>query len=138
MVGAFVSVLLGLFVRDRWVKGKETKSRLIDLLIAGLDDILSDTFDYWSEKPNSRTKTKLNMLGSRLKARLQSLGGDLDRMLIRYHKKDQPHCMDLMAHITDAATGGRFDTADRVADSAPYKETRKVADKLRAKLLSYR
>jgi len=137
LIAAFVSVMLGLLIRDRWAKAKETKSKLIGLIIEGLDNILSDTFDYWSEKPNRRTATKLNMLGARLKSRLQSLGGEVERLLKKYHEADHSHCMDLMAHLTDAATGGSFETADRQADPGRYTNTRKVADKLRAKLLGY-
>jgi len=131
---ALVTVALGAFAVQRFFVRKSNESALIDTYLEALESIASDALEYWNTDATAKNQKECRRLEQRLVGNIRTLAVDLERYAARYCKKKK--FAALMVEITDACTGGAFQTANRVADTGRYMLVLNSINRVKTELLA--
>ena len=118
---ALVTVTLGGFILQRFFVSRANEASLIDYLLKELDGLRSDALEYWNldcKNGGTECKDKAQILEQKLKGAIRCLSSDLDHYSKRYRKKAD--FRSLMVEVSDACTGGDFESVKRTCDRQRY------------------
>jgi hypothetical protein len=118
---ALVTVAFGGVLVQRFFVRRANEGAFIDLLIRDIEILRADSLEYWNtpNSPDSR-KRRRQVLAQKMKGAIKSLSADLRFYCERYCVKHEKIFNELMAEISDACTGGSFESASAGTDSGRY------------------
>jgi len=113
-----LAVIIGgvIFQRTLWLV--PTSPRFIDYLIKGLDELRCDALEYWSMDVNAKNRDKARFLEAKVKGAVKSLTSEMKCFSQKYCRKTD--FAPLMVEVSDACTGGAFESATRNADGGRH------------------
>jgi hypothetical protein len=117
---ALTTVILGGLIVQKFFVSRANEASLIDYLMKELDTLRSDALEYWSldcKNGGAECKDKAYVLEQKIKGAIKSLSSDLEHYSKRYQKKE---FTALMVEVSDACTGGDFESKKRVRDRQRY------------------
>jgi hypothetical protein len=131
---ALVTVLLGSFIVQRFFLSRTNEAHFIDSLISRLSDLQEDVLEYWNnDRRDSEKKERSNVLEQKIKGGIKGLAADFGYYSRRYSGKSE--FIDPLVDLTDACTGGDFESQARKPDTTRYIFVVNAVNKLRSKLL---
>ena len=124
---ALVMVVLGSFILQRFFISRSNEAAYIDFLFKELDELRADTLEYWNidctkgDKDQKTDKTdRTRILEQKIKGMIKSLTGELQYYCNRYCKKRKEDFTGLMVEVSDACTGGQFESEKKTRDCGRY------------------
>lgn len=118
---ALVTVGLGAFVVQKFFTSRANEASLIDLLVERLDSIQSDSIEYWTLPTGSGDENrKQQILAQKIKGSIKSIDSEIRFFCERYCPEKKDDVANLVAEISDACTGGSFETTDRQVEPSRY------------------
>jgi len=116
LLPALVTVGLGGCLLQRFFVGKANEASLIDRVISDMDMLLDDAIEYWNIIPDSDENMKRDrILSQKIKGRIRCADVLLQHYSSRY-KDMQSNLRSLMMDVSEACTGGQFESATRRED----------------------
>ena len=118
---ALTTVLLGGVIVQKFFVSRANEASLIDYLMKELDALRSDALEYWNldcKNGGAECKDKAQLLEQKIKGGIKSLSCDLEHYAKRYRKKT--NFVTLMVEVSDACTGGDFESNKRTKDRQRY------------------
>jgi hypothetical protein len=113
-----IGVIIGGVIFQRYFVARANQSAFIDYLVQGLDELQCDTLEYWSLDVTVKNRDKARFLEARIKGAINSMTSELRCFSGRYFRK-----LDfgpMMVEVSEACTGGAFESAIRSADSGRH------------------
>jgi hypothetical protein len=134
---ALVTVLLGGFILQKFFISRANEAALIDFLIRELDELRTLSLEYWnldcSKDGKNEKSQRARVLEQQIKGAIKSLTGELKYYSERYCKKnDFPN---LMVEVSDACTGGQFESAKKIADCSRYLVVVNTINRVKSELI---
>ena len=118
---ALVTVSLGAFLVQKFFVRRSNEAAMIDLLVREFDTLRNDAIDYWSNLGrNSREKQQQVLMSQKIKISIKSIFSDLNYYCGRYCPKQATEIKVLMMDVSDACTGGDFESLRKSGDEARY------------------
>jgi hypothetical protein len=118
---ALIAVTAGAFGVNRFFIRRANAAALGDRICADLKNLSEDLLAYWSyysDEPKAYFKSQV--LAQKIKGALQATGRDLRCFAEQYHPAIKSEIERLMIELTDAATGGSFETKSPVFNPEKY------------------
>lgn len=116
-----VAVILGGLLVQKFFVSRANEASLIDYLTKELDELRTDSLKYWNlncESGNDNDTYEAQLLEQKMKGAIKSITSELSQYSKRYRKKT--NFDGLMVEVSDACTGGSFETAKRPRDRQRY------------------
>lgn len=115
----FTVVFAGFFLQ-RFFVSRANEASFIDSLIKQMDDLRTDTLEYWNLDctKTKENKMKARILEQKIKGAIKIIGSDVRYYSERYKKGRDLN--DLVAEISDSSTGGEFESATKRPDTGRY------------------
>jgi hypothetical protein len=131
---ALITVLLGSLIVQRFFLSRTNEAHFIDDLISRLGDLQSEALEYWNnDRSNDEKKSRSDVLEQKIKGGIKSLASDFEYYSARYAHKNE--FLPALSDLTDACTGGDFESQARKSDNARYIFVVNAVNKLRSQLL---
>lgn len=116
---ALVTVVLGALIVQRFFVSRANEAALIDTIETDLDQLRADALEYWNLEPTTKRKRdRASVLEQKIKGATKSLNSDLKYYAHRYNSKTDFEA--LMMEVSDACTGGSFESATRTIEAGRY------------------
>jgi len=119
-----VTVLLGALVIQRYFVSRSNQAAFIDLMVRELDNLRDDSLEYWTlhaVAANAKGReAREAFLAHKIKGAVKCLSADMNYFCDRYCKADKAKVAQLLMEISDACTGGTFESIHSPADSGRY------------------
>ena len=114
-----ITILLGGFILQRFFVSKANQSAFIDLLDNELCDLRSDCLEYWALlAKSSEEKQRAQLLAQKIKGGIKSIGVNIRHYSNRYCKNKYNAFNELVVELSDACTGGDFESSRRKPDNS--------------------
>lgn len=118
---SLVTVGVGAFLIQKFFTSRANEAALIDLLVEQLDTIKADSIEYWNLPGGSEENNrKSQILAQKIKGSIKSIGSDLRFYCDRYCLAKKEEIAHLIAEVSDACTGGTFESTNRQIEPARY------------------
>lgn len=116
-----VTVLLGALVIQRYFVSRSNQAAFIDLMVRELDGLRDDSLEYWTLHADSEDgKNKETILAQKIKGAIRCLSADMHYFCDRYCKGEKSKVDELLMEISDACTGGTFESSPKPTDNGRY------------------
>lgn len=133
---ALITVILGAFVLQKYFVRKANASIFVDSILKELEGLRKDTLNYWNEDDGADHK-KFDILAQSIKGAIKVIGSDISHFCDKYEEdkalKDQFN--NLLVKLSDAATGGDFESPNRKRESGRYLVIVNAINDLKSELL---
>jgi len=117
----FVTVFLGALIIQRYFVSRSNQASFIDLMVRELDGLRDDSLEYWTLHSDSEDgKNREAILAQKIKGAIKCLSADMHYFCDRYCKGDKSKVDELLMEISDACTGGTFESSPKPTDSGRY------------------
>lgn len=131
---ALVAVLLGSFIIQKFFVSRAHEAEFIDDLVERLSDLEADALEYWNiDSSDSGQGNRAKVLEQKIKGAIKGLAADLQYYSTRYRRKQK--FTESLSELSDACTGGDFESRSKKPDSARYIFVINATSKLRSLLL---
>ena len=118
---ALVTVLLGTYMINKYLMSRSNEASFIDLLLKELDTIRSDSLEYWNNScEDAQGAQKDALLSQKIKGGIKSASSDLHYYCERYCDEQKTTMNNLMVEVSDACTGGLFESSRKKIDPGRY------------------
>jgi hypothetical protein len=114
---ALLALVGGSLIVQRYFVTKSNEANFIDAIIKDLESLKTDTISYWSRAPTPTEKSELEVLAQKIVGAVRALDADLRAYSKRYCSKRESEFAQLIVELSDACTGGQFQTVKRKVDS---------------------
>ena len=114
---ALLALVGGSLIVQRYFVRKANEANFIDAIIKDLEALKTDAISYWSKDPTPAEKSGLESLAQKIVGAVKALNADLRAYSKRYCPKRESEFAQLIVELSDACTGGHFQTVKRKADS---------------------
>jgi hypothetical protein len=118
---ALVTVVVGGFILQRFFVSRANEAALIDYFMKELDSLRADSLEYWNldcKAGGPECREKAAILEQKMKGAIKSLSKELNQYSKHYRKKID--FVALMVEVSDACTGGEFESIKRTRDRGRY------------------
>ena len=121
LVPPLITVGLGAFVVQHFFVSRANEGAMVDFMIGELRELQNDTLEYWTLPADSpENKQRQIVLAQKIKGMIKSLSADCNYYCDRYCKRKSVELQRLLVEVTDACTGGDFESTRRKADPGRY------------------
>jgi len=129
-----LGVILGGFLFQLYWVRRANESNLIDHLTKALDELRNDSLEYWNlDLREEKNLSRGRILEQKMKGAIRNLNSELRMYAERYCKKVKFE--PLMVEVSDACTGGTFETASRGPDTGRYLMVVNIIHRVRWELI---
>ncbi len=119
---SLVAVALGGLLVQWFFVRRANEAAFIDLLMKDLEMLRADSLEYWNTLAEGvDEKRRRQILAQKMKGTIKSLSADLRYYCRRYCARRERELTELIAEISDACTGGEFEsTPSKKTDNGRY------------------
>lgn len=133
---SLVTVLLGAFVVQRFFVARANEAALIDFLIKELDELRADALEYWTLPADTKEhKLRKVVLAQKIKGAIKVFSSDVGYFCHRYCKKKTAEMERLLVEVSDACTGGDFESSIGTVDPGRYISVVNTINRVKSELL---
>lgn len=133
---SLVTVLLGAFVIQRFFVARANEAAMIDFLVKELDELRADSLEYWTlPSDNKEHKLRKVVLAQKIKGAIKIISSDVNYFCSRYCKKKINEMEILLIEVSDACTGGDFESSTGNVDSGRYISVVNTINRVKSELL---
>ena len=133
---SLVTVLLGAFFVQRFFVARANEASMIDFLIKELDELRTETLEYWTLPSDTKeNKQRQTVLAQKIKGSIKGLFSDVGYFCHRYCSKKSTEMDKLLGEISDACTGGDFESANKKVDTGRYIIVINTINRVKSELL---
>jgi len=121
IVPPLITVGLGAFVAQRFFVSRANEGAMVDFMVGELRELQNDSLEYWTLSADStENKQRQTVLAQKIKGMIKSLSADCNYYCDRYCKYKLGELQSLLVEVSDACTGGDFESVRKKVDTGRY------------------
>lgn len=137
LLPSILTLCIGGVLIQRYFIRRCNSSSFVDAVLKDLEILKSDSLEYWNLGTSNKDKQRRLILAQKIKGAIRHLNADTKYLGGKYFSsRKPPDFVGLLANISDAATGGDFESQAPMGDPSRYLLIVNSVGELRSVLLS--